>query len=282
MSMHQRNDISDLTLEQYALGELSPEKESRVRNALETDEALRSRLEALRESDRQILAAHPVGEMAAAIRAKLHAGHRLSHRAARERTGDGVRRFPPLALALPMAAMVLLFLSFFAARERIIPQLSSSMGEVTRLKGVKPHLTVYRKADNGAEELAAGQAARQRDVLQISYTAADARYGVILSVDGRGTLTWHLPMRPAGAAASAPALNRQGEVVLPSAYELDDAPSFERFILVYSDAAFDVRVVEQAARVLLSRPRAADSAALALPAGLRQHSVVLKKQGSQP
>ena len=52
---------------------------------------------------------------------------------------------------------------------------------------------MYRKTDNGAEELAAGQAARQKDVLQLSYIAADARYGVIFSVDGRGTLTLHLP-----------------------------------------------------------------------------------------
>jgi len=274
MSMHPRNDMSDLTLEQYLLGELSPEKESGVRAALQADESLRIRLEALRESDRQILAAYPAEDMAVAIRARLPDG--------RAESGGVGRRFSPLALALPAAATILLFLSFLAARERIIPQLSTSMAEVTRLKGVKTHLTVYRKADDGAEELTSGQAARQKDILQISYTAAEARHGVILSVDGRGTVTWHLPGGYPGTAAAAPALNMQGEIVLPSAYELDDAPGFERFILVYSEASFDVRAVEQAVRALAARPRSADNAALTLPAGVRQYSVVLKKQGGKP
>jgi hypothetical protein len=283
MNMHPHREISDLTLEQYALGELAPEKESRVRAALESDAALRARLEALRESDRQILAAYPAEQMAAAIRARLEAGRGLRRRDAdrarqfpRQRAA---RRAPPLALALPIAAAALLFISFFTVRERVLPQLATSMTEATRLKGVRPHLTVYRKTAGGAEELASGQPARQRDVLQISYTAADARYGVIVSLDGRGTLTWHLPPGAAGAPGAAPALTRQGEVVLSSAYELDDAPGFERFFLVYSAASFDARVVEQAVRKLASRSAGAESAALALPPSLKQYSVVLKKQG---
>lgn len=270
--MRQPNDFSDLALEQYALGELPPEEEALVRTELARDAGLRDRLDALRESDRQILASYPVEEMAEAIRGRLHA----ESSAPRERT---IRRFPPLAFALPIAATVLLFISFFVARERIFPSYASTATEVTRLKGMKTHLAVYRKAAEGAEELGDGQAARQKDVLQISYTAAEARYGVILSLDGRGTVTWHMPGRYAGAALAAPALSQQGEVILPSAYELDDAPGFERFILVYSSAPFDVRTVELAARALASKPKAADTGSLALPPAMKQFSIVLRKQG---
>ncbi len=272
--MRQPKQISDLSLEQFALGELAPEEEARVRDALAQDARLRNRLDALRESDRQILAAYPVEEMAAAIRGKLRADPPAARQGA-------IRRFPSLVLALPLAASVLLFVSFFVARERLLPWYSSSSTgtEVTRLKGIRTHLTVYRKAAGGAEELADGGAARQRDVLQISYTAAEARYGVILSVDGRGAVTWHLPGRYAGTALAAPSLSQQGEVILPSAYELDDAPGFERFILVYSAAPFDVRTVQKAAQALASRRTMAASGALALPPAIRQFSLVLRKQG---
>ncbi len=270
--MRQPERIPDLSLEQYALGELSPKEEARVRAELARDAGLRDRLDALRESDRQILAAHPVATMAAEIRGKL----RAEASAPQERA---IRRFPPLVFALPIAASIVLFLSFLVARERILPSYASTGAEVTRLKGVKTHLTVYRKAADGAEEIGDGETAMPRDVLQISYTAAEAKYGVILSVDGRGTITWHLPGRYAGAALTAPSLSTQGEVILPSAYELDDAPSFERFLLVYSAAPFDVRTVEQAAQALASRPKTAASGSLALPPAMKQFSVVLKKQG---
>ena len=278
--MRQPNDISAFALEQYALGELPSEEEARVRAELERDAGLRDRLDAMRESDRQTLASYPVEEMAEAIRGRLRAESSaprgFTPGSARERA---IRRFPPLAFALHIAATVLLFISFLVARERIFPSYASTASEVTRLKGVKTHLTVYRKAADGVEELGDGETARQRDVLQISYTAAEARYGVILSLDGRGTVTWHLPGRYAGAALAAPALSQQGEVILPSAYELDDAPGFERFILVYSSASFDVRTVEQAARALASKPKAADTGSFALPPAMKQFSVVLRKKG---
>ena len=280
--MHPHREISDLTLEQYALGELPVEKEARVRAALEKDSTLQARLAALQDSDRQILADYPAARMAAAIRERQNA--RPARRPGQEGEASRFTRLraagrTPFAFALPAAAAVLLFLSFMAYREGVLPQMASSMSEVTRMKGARPHLSVYRKTTTGAEQLAAGQPARQRDVLQISYTAADARFGVILSLDGRGTVTWHLPPIGAGSPSTAPSLTRQGEVVLPSAYELDDAPGFERFIFVYSAASFDARVVEQAVRQVASRPGTAESAALALPSGLKQFSVALKKQG---
>ena len=53
-------------------------------------------------------------------------------------------------------------------------------------------------------------------MIQLGYTAGEARYGVILSIDGRGTITWHMP---AGILRErrgcSPALEKQGRCSSP-------------------------------------------------------------------
>ncbi|HTP57961.1 MAG TPA: hypothetical protein VMM82_03525, partial [Spirochaetia bacterium] len=60
--------ISDLLLEQYALGELTTDMEEKVRDELDRDPGLRARYEAIRSSDREILDRYPPASMANAIR----------------------------------------------------------------------------------------------------------------------------------------------------------------------------------------------------------------------
>jgi hypothetical protein len=285
MKMPDKKTISDLLLEQYSLGELPARLARMVKDELEHDADLRARLSALADSDEDILARYPAEAVVPEIRERLlRQGGRgaASSRNASSRTprhsGAGAapapgRKASPLAWALPVAAMVVLALSFFLVRERMAP------GPETRLKGLAPHLTVFRKTASGAEELPAGTLARRADVLQLSYSAGDAKYGVIFSVDGRGAITWHMPAGYRGGSRAAPVLDSQGKVVLPSAYELDDAPGFERFFLVYSSVPFDVGDVEHAARALSSLPVGADRNGLALRGGLGQYSLLLKKQG---
>jgi hypothetical protein len=260
--MPQKQTVSDLLLEQYSLGELSSDQERIVRAELERDESVRQRLAAIAQSNREILADYPPERIVPAIKERFL---EASGRQARP------RRIPTAAWALPAAAMVVLILSLFVRRERVTPS-------ETRLKGLSTHLNLFRKTPaGGAEELRSGAAARQADVLQISYTAGEAKYGVILSVDGRGAITWHVPAGYQGGSRAAPALDMQGQVVLPSAYELDDAPGFERFFLVYAAAPFAVGDVERAARALAARPGAAEREMLGLPGGLGQYSLLLKK-----
>jgi hypothetical protein len=83
----------------------------------------------------------------------------------------------------------------------------------------------------------------------------------------------------AGGLRQSPGLEQQGQVILPSAYELDDAPGFERFFLVSSSRPFELQDVEKAVRALASRPVAAETERLALPPGVNQFSIVLKKKG---
>ena len=79
-------------------------------------------------------------------------------------------------------------------------------------------------------------------------------YGVLLSIDGARKVTLHWP--EAGQRRRRP-LQASGEMRLPSAYELDDAPAFERFFLVRADEPFSVATAwRRPARSLLSRRRA--------------------------
>jgi hypothetical protein len=175
-------------------------------------------------------------------------------------------------LAFPAAAAVLLSVSLFLVRDRLL-----AGQDTVRLKGLATVLSAWRKTGNGAERLADGAAARAGDVIQLSYLSAGARYGVIFSIDGRGVVTFHLPEGWEGGPTRSPALDGSGEVTLASAYELDDAPSFERFFLVYGDAPFEVSDAAGPARRLAARPDAALRGRLGLPRTLRQASFLLVK-----
>ena len=264
--MPDREKVSDLTLEQYHLGELSAWQERVVRRELQRNAGLRGRLAEIERSDDEIRSAYPAENMAALIRERaLRAGpEEADGDSVGSRAGRRFFQFPTLAWALPAAAMVLVLIS--------LPFILRPV-DGTRLKGSSPHLLVFRNTPTGAEELRPGAPARQGDVLQLSYVAGEARYGVIFSVDGRGTVTWHAPAGYRGGSLQSPPLDPKGPVPLPTAYELDDAPRFERFFLVYSSSPFDVATVASLAA------RVSASGDLALPRGVGQFSLLLKKQG---
>ena len=125
------------------------------------------------------------------------------------------------------------------------------------------------------ERLSDGARAARGDLLQLAYAAGrDGRYGVLLSIDGAGRVTQHLPETGAGAAAT---LRSPNEIHLPTAYELDDAPGFERFVLVSSTQPFPVAAALDAARSLAGQGPRARTAPLPLSPDFHQTSVLLQK-----
>jgi hypothetical protein len=110
------------------------------------------------------------------------------------------------------------------------------------IKGLAPELRIYRKTVDGHDRLRAGTTVRQGDTLQVRYVAAGKRHGVVLSVDGRGGVTLHHPTSAGPSGALVP----DGERVIPHAYELDDAPGFERFWFITADAPFTTTEVTDA------------------------------------
>ncbi len=144
-------------------------------------------------------------------------------------------------------------------------------GEV-RHKG-DPKLHVHRVTDTGVQDLEPEAEAHQGDRLQLSYIAAGERYGAVLSVDGRGSVTMHLPLSGSDAAPLSP----DGDTILGSSYALDDAPTFERFFLVTSDAPFALSSVTSAAKQL-AQSSDPEAAPLPLPSNLHQTSFLVLKR----
>lgn len=257
MNPSPRTTVPDLLLERYRLGELSAAESAALRERIAADPALAARLAALDASDAEVRERYPAVEMARMIRARASVEGARAPRLARR----------ALWLA-PAAALILVAVALAPLVGRLRP------APVDGVKGPGPTLVVHRKTPTGSELLETGAAARKGDLLRVGYRAAGRRFGVIVSVDGRGTVTQHLP--PGGEKAEALA---QGETaLLPFAFELDDAPSWERFYLVTSDAPFDVAPVRSAAAAAARVPGPGKPPALALPAGLSQTAFALRKE----
>jgi hypothetical protein len=254
--------VPDVLLEQYHLRELPAGELERIRLRLETDPVLRTRHAQLAASDEEIARRYPPHWLAARIRTRQPAAAR------------------PLATALPLglaaaAAMLVLLMVPRSSPSRVVSSVAAPvMGtEGTRMKGLRPSLTVYRRTASGSETLADGSIARPGDLLRVGYGTAGQPFGVIFSVDGRGVVTRHLPATGDRAAA----LTAGHAVLLDQAYELDDAPGWERFYFITGDVPFALAPVIEAARQ--HRTTAARTpVALPLPRGLSQSTFTLQKE----
>lgn len=271
-----RTAVPDLLLERYRLGELPPAEAEALRQRLESDGELRLRLEALAGSDAGLRRALPAAGLAARVRERL-AERRESARQAKHRA---LRAWPlPAGLAVVASVVLAVVLRTRAPEPSLMPSAAPSVtaedGE--RIKGRRPALALFRKTPSGSEALADGDRARTGDVIRVGYRASGHRYGVIVSLDGRGAVTRHLPEQGRLAAPL-----EGGEVVLLAhAYELDDAPAWERFYFVTADEPFEVGAIEDAARRACVEPSASVSAApeaLRLPKALEQSSFLLTKE----
>lgn len=260
-----RTSAPDLHVEKALLGEL-PAGTSQAPGT-------EARLEALRADNAAVLDRYPARRVAAEIDRRL-------------REERQPRRMWQLAWA--PAAIALALIVAWGLRPHV-PSGGGAGGdpvevgpdEITLKGGVQPELRIYLKRGDRlgqAERLRDGSTVRSGDVVQLAYLSAGRRAGVIVSIDGRGSATLHHP--PSGATGTpAHALQSTGaEVPLPRAYQLDDAPRFERFFFVTAadPAKLDVQAVLGAARTLAQGP-AAERDPLPLPPSLQQSSLRLRK-----
>lgn len=254
--------VQDWVLERYRLDELPDAEHRQAREALERSGEVRSRLEELDRSSAVLLQQHPPAAMVAAVRSRA--------RPARER--------PVLGGLTPLAAAALVAASLVGLavwNPWIGPR---DDADVTRVKGLTPYLLLYRKAAADVERLPPAAVTRPHDVVQLAYQAGTRRYGVILSVDGRGVVTRHLPV---GGTQAAPLASGKA-VALAQSYELDDAPGFERFLLVAADEPFALAPVEEAVRRQYQALGAeANERRLDLPDSMDQFSLVVRKESSR-
>ena len=237
-----------ILFEQYVLGELPDD----VARELEASAGFADRIDEIQRSNREILETYPPAAFAARIRNQHEARAMQERRSARRSAGPARRpiRWPRIAvLALPAAAMVA-----FAVLTAIgtLGQASGSgfdpMHDQVRLKGDDQSLYLYRAApgSTSASRLTADAPVSAGDRIQVAYSVAQPHYGVVLSVDGDGSVTQHYPVDGPEAAR----LSTGGEQTLPRAFILDDAPRFELFVLVTSPTPFQIDPVKNRLRQL--------------------------------
>jgi len=255
--------VPDLILERYRLGEMTPDEAAAFERRLSGDDELCQQLQALDASDDEIRRRHPPAVLAAHVRQRLEARAAKAPRMAHARF-FGLRWTAVAALA---GALVLVVL--------VGPHLLGPGDEpADRIKGLEPTLLLFRKVGEGSEPLRDGALARSGDLIRIGYRAAGSAWGLILSVDGRGIVTLHLPRD----GTQAVRLSAESQVLLDFAYELDDAPRWERFYFVTGSAPFDAAPVIDAARRTAASGGAGPPPVLPLSMNVKQSSVLLIKK----
>ncbi|HHO50269.1 MAG TPA: hypothetical protein ENK18_05195 [Deltaproteobacteria bacterium] len=254
--------VPDAIIERVHLGEANEEQRARVL----ADPEASARLGELTQLDTSFLAAHPATEIVPGIERRLHRAQTRGAVARRGRllsVGGGLL-VPTLALALALVVI---------PGERASPtrgEVIDPIDGVVRLKGLEPRLHVFHLDEGHPVRLSGGQLLSEGDQLQLGYTRGSASHGVLLSIDGRGTVTLHAP-------DSDDTQLLPGEHVIPHAYRLDDAPAFERFFLVTSEHPIDVERLLSAARALATDGDAR-SDELILPEDLVQQDLLIRKE----
>jgi hypothetical protein len=239
----------DLLLEQYYLNEKKPDG---------NPNEISASMDAIAKSNANILAAYPAADMKAAVRAKLSAGSATGlsgneGTAAQSPDTAGKDSRPRVirgnftgwklassALAACLVIAVTAGVVTTTVANRGVPAGNDSAAiamSITRAKGSGPELFVYKQEGTEAVRLESGTKVFPEDVIQLSYVAGSARYGAIISVDGRGIVTQHYPEYDGIAAMLLP----RGETSLDFAYKLDNAPRFERFFFLTGNAPFSTQ-----------------------------------------
>ncbi|MFO8073115.1 MAG: zf-HC2 domain-containing protein [Polyangia bacterium] len=246
MSAEEHRCLSPLSVERYLLGELGGEDLERVERAIAECERCASAVEAARADDRAFVL-RPVPEK---IR-ELWSEERPRRRWPKVLAAAVSSAAAALALALALPALL------DAGRQDVDAEPLPAVGErgdpsETRLKGgstaqgSEPSLGFYL-LERGEPVLGRpGQALGEGDRIQFWYDVPTDTRGVIVGVDGEGTVTRYLP-RPGGDAALAAGR----EQTIDSSLLLDDALGPERFFLCVGER-IDPEQVEEAARGLVA------------------------------
>jgi len=257
---------TDFQLEQFLLDELPDELMGKIRTQAETDEDLKARIYELEISDSEILKKYPADMMSVkiinGIRTRKESSAYTSpvkvkanpagivHNSLHKKliaylTGKSGRTAYSITAALTATAMVIAIILNSPIFTGDIPAVKDN--DITRIKGMEPGISLHRKKGSNIEELKNLAKTSQGDLLQIGYTSTgEYKYGIILSIDGRGTVTLHHPETEYGDTLIP--VNRK--VMLKRAYELDDSPDYEKFILLLREKPIDVKSVIEKAKIL--------------------------------
>jgi len=262
---------SDLTYEQYLLGELPENKMEEIKAHLKESTNDAMRIEELKRSNEEILSSLPPKIFAE----RIHRRRLFSGTSTKKETDSSRFKAPLLRrLAAPAAAMAMITVTAYFLMPMIPGQTPfTDTEEGIRLKG-GGGLSVYRKGKKEVERLKNLDPVKEGDLIQIAFTPPKGGFAAVISIDGRSMVTVHYPLQGEQAASVSPGKR----VVLKKSYELDDAPRFERFILITSEREFDVSQIQKTANETASKLEGKRSVKLPLPEIFTQDAVTLLKR----
>jgi hypothetical protein len=256
-------------LERYLLGELPPSRMEEITLLAQEYPDIKKEIDSLEQANAEILRQHTPESMLPEI-LKQYEENRRQARIREKARPISLKR---LLYAAPVlaSAFILLFVVFFN---------NGTTPDSTRIKGeesldfTKAQIIIYRKNNSKIELLKNGDHAKAGDLLQIAYVPAGKTYGVIFSIDGSGIVTLHHPESKDDSSI----LKQEKKNLLSSAYELDNAPDFERFFFITAMEEIEVqRIIKKAEELALS-PASAKTKNLELLDSFSQFSILLKKE----
>jgi hypothetical protein len=251
------NHISDWTLEQYVLGELSASDKIELLKRANADSVLEARISQIRRSNAVLLEEIPPDEFVKLIENSLE-GNNSNTADQPNKKEIFIRRLKSLQqwcstfsqrlyLGLTSFAVLLVVIMLVPNLNLISPKSVNTISENSvRLKGLQPQINVYRQTGTNAEKYSDKNVLQENDIIQISYVAAQNEYGYIFSIDGNDVITPHLKNNNLAAE-----LESSGEITLENGYKLDDAPGFERFFFISAPKVFSVSQIDDAIHRLI-------------------------------
>jgi hypothetical protein len=259
-----KDKISVYMLERYRLGELAGGDKNALEKMLAEDAALRSRLQKLDQSDRELRLRYPADYFGL----KSEQSQNIRHFNTRARAAFiGLAAVAAMAVLLPVVFsrnpewIASARTAFVAALNKAFikgpanPQSIAMAEPVDRPKGFVPagsELSVFLKDDgrpDDPETLLDNQVLlSEGSTVQLAYTTPPGteHYGVIFSIDGRSVITTHYPYWRGQSSI----LVSGKRTFLEEAYTLDDAPGYEVFVMVVSGEPLDTESVLRKAQSL--------------------------------
>lgn len=261
--------IKTWELERYLLGELPPSRIKEITKLAQENPDIRKEIERLKHANAEILKQHPPETMLPEI-LKQYEKNRYQTRIREKSSPFTLKR---LLYATPViaSAVILIFVVFFN---------NGTSPDFTRIKGeesldfTKTQIIIYKKNNNVIELLKNGDQVSPGNLLQLAYIPARKTHGVIFSIDGNGIVTLHHPESKSDSSI----LKQEKKILLSSAYELDNAPDFERFFFITATEEIEVQSILAKAETLALSPASAKTSNLELPESYNQFSILLKKE----
>lgn len=222
-------------LERYALGELPEADQKAVADEIARDPQVARQWQTLQDSNRLFFEQNDPESAAKRIQAMASA-----RRTSSESTSFLAWIWKPAAALATLGIAALIGTSVMTSG--IAPDQAIAVAQIEspdsgiRVKGLQNRLELWQKTGDSIVMILDGAKANKGDLLQIRTQVNQKCFAAVLSLDGRGNWSTHLPEQGTGAVAMEPG----NSGFLPFSYQLDDAPKYEVFWLVTSDSLFSV------------------------------------------